>query len=139
MKGKILQQVTKEKDLGVIIDHEMKFHKQTAAAAKKANGVLGIIKKSFSLLDKVTLPLLYKSLVRPHLEYANVVWGPHYVEDIKGIARIQRRATKLIRELRHMEYKDRLRELQLPSLSYRRRRGDMIYAYKLITGKSISM
>ena len=42
--------VMEEKDLGVIIDHELKFHQQTAASVKKANRVLGLIKKSFSHL-----------------------------------------------------------------------------------------
>ena len=67
MNGKQLEQVNDEKDLGVLIDDELKFHKHTAAA------ILGIIRKSFALLDGVTQPLLYKSLVRPHLEYGNVV------------------------------------------------------------------
>ena len=96
MDGKKLDQGKEEKDLGVLIDNELKFPKQTAAAIKRANSVLGVIKKSFTLLDVSTLPLLYKSLVRPHLEYANVVWGPYYKEDIKAIERVQRRATKLV-------------------------------------------
>ena len=75
MNGQQLEQVNDEKDLGVLIDDELKFHKHTAAAIKKANGILGIIRNSFALLHSVTLPLLYKSLVRPHLEYGNVVWG----------------------------------------------------------------
>ena len=72
MNGISLVQVKEGKDLGVIIDHELKFHQQTAASVKKANRVLGIIKKSFSHLDETTLPLLYKTLVRPHLEYGKV-------------------------------------------------------------------
>ena len=80
MNGTKLKQVTEEKDLGILIDDELKFHKQSASATKKANAILGLLKKSFSLLDKKTLPLLYKSLIRPHLEYGNVVWGPHYAE-----------------------------------------------------------
>ena len=43
--------------------------------------VLGVIKKSFATLDTTTLPLLYKSMVRHHLEYGNVIWGPHYKGD----------------------------------------------------------
>ena len=135
MKGKSLEQVKEEKDLGIVIDKELKFHKQVAAAIKKANSVLGLIKKSFALLDTTTLPLLFKSLVRPHLEYGNVIWGPHYIEDMKMIERVQRRATKTIPCLKNLSYEERLRILKLPSLVYRRRRGDMIYAYKLITGK----
>ena len=89
MEGKKLEQVTEEKDLGILIDDELKFHKQTAAATKKANDVLGLLKNSFTLLDKITPPLLYKSLVRPYMEYGNVVWGPHYAEDIKSIEKVQ--------------------------------------------------
>ena len=62
-----------QNDLGKINEWSTRW--QPAAATKKANGVLGLLKKSFTLLDKITLPLL--SLVRPHLEYDNVVWGPH--------------------------------------------------------------
>ena len=49
--------------------------------------------------------------------------------------RVQRRTTNLIPELKNLAYEERLRELQLPSLTHRRRQGDMIYAYKLITGQ----
>ena len=83
-----LEQVREEKDLGVLVDDELKFHRQTAAAVKKANAILGMLKKSFVLFDEVTLPLLYKSLVRPHLEYGNVIWGPFYKGDIKAVERI---------------------------------------------------
>ena len=41
----------------------------------------------------------------------------------------------MVPELKNLTYEERLRELKLPSLTHRRRRGDMIYAYKLITGK----
>ena len=103
MGGNILEQVKEEKDLGVLIDAELKFHKQTAAAVKKANSVLGLIKKSFINLDQELLPMLYKSLVRPHLEYGNVIWAPFYKEDHKSIERVQRRATKLVHNLRNLK------------------------------------
>lgn len=135
MNGKQLEYVEEENDLGVIVDKELKFHKQTAAAVKKANCSLGLIKKSFALLDHKTLPLLYKSLVRPHLEYGNVAWGPFYKEDAKLVERVQKRATKIIPKLKAMRYEDRLRNLNLPSLQHRRRRGDMIFAYKIMTDK----
>ena len=106
MKGKQLEHVNEEKVLGVLIDSELKFHKQTAAAVKKANSSLGLIKKSFALLDHKTLPLLYKSLVRPHLEYGNVAWGPFYKEDAKLVERVQRRATKVVPELKWIMRKD---------------------------------
>ena len=63
-----MDDVEEEKDLGVVIDKDLKFHRQTASAVKKANTALGLIRKSFAFLDDQMLPLLYKSLVRPHLE-----------------------------------------------------------------------
>ena len=134
MNGQKLEPIKEEKDLGVLMDSELKFHKQTAAAVKKANSRLGLIKKSFSLLDHMMLPILYTSLVRPHLEYGNVVWGPFYKGDIEAVERVQRRATKLIQTIRDLSYEERLRHLNLPSLQHRRRRGDMIYAFKIFTG-----
>ena len=135
MNGQQLDQVKEEKDLGVLIDDELKFHKQTAAAIKTANRVLGVVKKSFSYFDDRNLPLIYKSLIRPHLEHGNIVWGPFYKEDKMAIERVQRRATKLVPRIKHYTYEERLRELHLPSLLHRRRRGDMIFAYKLVTGR----
>ena len=129
-----LETTTQEKDLGVIIDDTLKFHEHTAAAAKKANQVLGVIKKAYTTLDADTISTLYKGMVRPLLEYGNVIWGPHYRLDMKTIEAVQRRATKLVDELRDKPYKERLKTLKLPSLIYRRRCGDMITMYKLQKG-----
>ena len=135
MNGYTLEQVTEEKDLGMIIDNELKFHKHAAMAIKKANRILGLSKKSFVNLDTNSLPLLYKSLVRPHLEYGNIIWGPHYKEDQKALEKVQKRATKLIPSIQNLPYGERLRQPNLPSLMHRKRRGDMIQTYKIITEK----
>lgn len=132
MYGTALQSVTEEKDLGVLVDEQLKFKKQAAAAVSKANRILGLIKHSFALLDKTSLPILYKTMVRPHLEYANTIWGPFNMADIRMVERVQRRATRTIPELRHLSYEDRLRNLDLPSLQHRRRRGDMIEVFKIM-------
>ena len=101
MNGQQVDQVKEEKDLGVLIDDESKCHKQTTAAIKTANRVLGVVKKSFSYFDDRNLPLIYKSLIRPHLEHGNIVWGPFYKEDTMAIGRVQRRATKLVPRIKH--------------------------------------
>ena len=68
------------------------------------------------------------------MEYGNTIWGPFYEGDIKMVESIQRRATKMITGLHDKPYEERLKELKLPSLVYRRRRGDMIQMYKVING-----
>ena len=72
--------------------------------------------------------------MRPHLEYCNSVWSPQYKRDAELIEKVQKRATKMIPELRDMEYENRLMELRMPSLTYRRLRGDMVETYKYLHG-----
>ena len=78
----------------MIMNHELKFHRQTAAALKKANHRLAIIKTSFAVLNIFILPLLFKALVRPLLEYGNVIWGPQYKLDHQALEKVQRRNIK---------------------------------------------
>ena len=80
MDGQPLQVVSEHQDLGIIVDSSLKLHSQATSAINKANRVLGLIKISFNTLNRNS-PILYKALVRPHLEYANVVWGPNYIGD----------------------------------------------------------
>ena len=129
-----LEAVETERDLGVHIDSSLKFRKQAATAAAKANQILAVIRRSFELIDEFTLPLLYKTLVRPHLEFGNVAWGPFNRADQLLIEKVQRRATRLVTSIRHLPYEERLQTLKLPTLFYRRRRGDMIQMYQLFNG-----
>ena len=96
--------------------------------------ILAVIRRSFTLIDEVTLPLLFTTLVRPQLEYGNLVWGPFNRADQRLVERVQRRATRMVESERAKPYGDRLRLLQLPSLYYRRRRGDMVHTYQLFHG-----
>ena len=73
-------------------------------------------------------------MVRPHLEYGNLIWGPFNRTDQRLIEHVQRRATKLVPELKHLPYQERLKNLKLPSLYHRRQRGDMIAVYQILTG-----
>ena len=78
---------------------------------------------------------MYKSLVRPILEYGQPAWAPMYEREADSIEAVQRRATCLIPQLKNQPYRDRLKQLNLPTLKHRRIRGDMIYIYKLLTKK----
>jgi len=76
-----LETSSMEKDLGVIISSDLKPSQQCNQAHAKANRILGMIKRTISYKSRGILLQLYKSLVRPHLEYCTVAWSPYYQKD----------------------------------------------------------
>ena len=134
-KGRVsLQEVECEKDLGVYVDEKLTFEHHVSKSIKTANKVTGIICRNFRNMGKDVFLNLYKSLVRPHLEYGSVVWSPRFINDQKRIEAVQRRATKLAPNVADLSYPQRLRYLGIPSLQYRRIRADMIQVYKIMHG-----
>ena len=132
INGSVITPTESVKDLGIIVDPSLKFHIHTSTVTARANRMLALINKLFEYLSTNMLLQLHKSFVRPILEYGNAVWGPMFVLDQQSVEKIQRRATKLVREIRDLSYVDILHILNLPSLKYRRVRGDLIYTYKLV-------
>jgi hypothetical protein len=130
-----LSRVNSTKDLGIVVDDALDFKEHTQGKINKAFSMLGIIKRNFRHMDKHTFVKIYKTMVRSHLEYAVSAWAPHLKGLVNDIERVQRRATKLVRQCQNMSYKERLIYLNLPTLSYRRVRGDMIEVYKILTNK----
>ena len=88
-----------------------------------------MIKRNFTDRSQSTLIALYTSLVRPHLEYCCSVWNPHFRKDIELIEGVQRRATKLGKDVEHLHYNDRVERLGLMCLHTRRIRSDLIYTF----------
>jgi hypothetical protein len=131
----IMEHTTSIKDLGVIVDDKLNFREHINSKVNKAYSTLGIIKRNFKQMDRITFIKLYKSLVRSHLDYAVSVWSPHHMMCIEDIEKVQRRATKMVIECKGMNYSDRLRFLSLPTLAYRRVRADMIEVFKMLNGK----
>ena len=134
MDGKRLENIHEEKDLGVLIHKTLKPEKQCQAAAGRANRVLGMLKRNITSRKKEVILPLYRTLVRPHLEYGVQFWNPYLVKDIKLLENVQRRATRMVGELKGLSYEDRLKECNLFSLSRRRLRGDMIQVFKILKG-----
>ena len=77
------------------------------------------------------LKLLFTSIIRQHLEYRTPIWNPLSKKLIVMIENVQRRASRQIPGLSHLNYQKRLETMELPTLQYRRYRGDMIEKYKL--------
>jgi hypothetical protein len=119
-----------ERDLGVIISDDLKLDIQVVSAATKANRMLGMLKKSFRSRKLSLWKGLYITYIRPHLEYAIQVWSPHLQRDIDILERVQHRATKVITEIKHLPYEQRLQKLGITTLKIRRIRGDLIQLFK---------
>ena len=105
MGDTVLGTTAKEKDLGVTISADMKVSEQYGIAASKGNQILG----KHNIQGKKLIIPLYKAIVRPHLEYCIQAWRPYRKKDIDTLEHIQRRATKMIPELRYLSYKERLK------------------------------
>ncbi|KAJ8022230.1 hypothetical protein HOLleu_39652 [Holothuria leucospilota] len=106
-----------EKDLTIYFDPSLKFTQHIAEIVKKANCRLGLIRSAFTSLDVQLFRVLYKSLVRPILEYGNAIWNPLFKKDILNLEKVQWRATKLVYVIKDMPYEVRLEYLDLPTFT----------------------
>ena len=120
------------KDLRVIVDNNLAFSYHIAEKVNKANQIMGLIRRTFVFLDKHNFNLLYKSLVRPHIEYGNTVWSPFRKADINLIENIQRKETCFTPEFNKLDYQERFEKLNLPTLAYRQFCGSIIETYKVL-------
>ena len=134
MNGQWLEECDYEKDLGVLIDKNLKSSRQVLGARNKANRMLGFIARNVTYKSKEVVKKLYVAYVRPHLEYCAQAWAPHYRQDLNILEAVQRRATRMVHGLNRLEYKDRLLELNMFSVERRYVRGDMIEVYKMFEG-----
>ena len=116
----ILGRTTQEKDLGVTFNADMKVSEQCGIAASKGNQIQGLIRRTIMYKEKQLIVPLYKAIVRPHLEYC-IQAGGHIVRRTHAkLERIQRRATKMIPELRDLTYESHLLQCDLKTPETRR-------------------
>ena len=123
-----------EKDIGVIIQRNLKPSLQCSKAAKKANSVLGQLSRAVSYRDKDTFLRLFRSNVRPLLEYCSSAWSPWTQGDKEVLEKVQRRAIGMVTNFKGKTYEEKLSEAGMVTLEERRRRGDLIQTYRVLNG-----
>jgi len=138
-----LTRVDEVNDLGILLDHRLKFDTHVALTVSRATQVLGFIKrwaKEFD--DPYTTKLLYVSLVRPILEYGSCVWSPQYSNHQDRIESVQKKF--LLFALRGFNwdsgfnlppYTSRLLLINLPTLTNRRIMLGVMFIVKLVAGE----
>jgi len=80
-------------DLGIFITDNLKPSVQCTKAAAKAHSILGMVRRNFKRLDCEDFLLIYKTYIRPHLEYCIQSWSPYLQKDISCLESVQRAAT----------------------------------------------
>ncbi len=104
-----MQKCGRINDLGITVNAAFTPSVNVLAAGNKARGMLYFIKRSFTCLTNEIFVPLYSALVRPHLEYDIQANCPNLKKDINHLERIQRAATRWVKGLRGLTYKERLK------------------------------
>lgn len=119
LNGHALEAVSCQKDLGVNISDTLKPNEHIASIIKRANQRVGMVKRCFTNLSAEKVKILYKSIIRPILEYASPTWNPNLKKDINALEAVQRRCMRLAGET-----------ITLPTLESRRMMSDLCEVYK---------
>ena len=128
-----LVRVFKYKYLGVIFTADLSWSEHIQSISSKAKRLLGVLYRQFYRYSSgLTLATLYKSLVRPHLEYASPVWNPYLDKDIELLESVQKMALKICTKNWNSSYEENLAIVSLTSLAQRRDHLSLCYFYKLV-------
>ncbi len=132
--GHALEKLSSMNDLGVIISENLKPSNHISKIAGKAASRVGLLFRGFRNRDPKFLTNMYKTYVRPVMEYCSPVWSPWLIGDRQAVERVQRRFTKRIQGIRDLSYQERLARLKLEPLSVRRLQTDMTETFKILSG-----
>ena len=132
--GSILQAVTDEKYLGILISNDLSWGPHIQNTATTANQKLGFLMRNLKGCPKDLKRLSYISMVRSGLEYASTIWDPHQANHKQRLERTQRKAARWISSdyKRHSSVTSMLSQLNLESLEDRRRDARLVLLYKIL-------
>ena len=76
--NKSFKQVPSQKNLGLILGSKLNFQEHLKNILNKVNKSIGLLRKLQNILPHEALLTIYKSFVRPHLEYDDVIYDQNY-------------------------------------------------------------
>ena len=133
VNGRTLKNIDSQRDLGVQVHSSLKVAMQVEKVVKKAYGMLAFIGRGSEFKNWQVMLQLYRTLVRPHLEYSVQFWSPHYQKNVEALEMVQKRFTRVLPGMEGISYEERLEKLGLFSLERWRLRGDLIEVYKVMS------
>ena len=119
-------------DLGVFLTSCLSWSEHVQRVVKKANSLVFLLSKVFAKSHFSVVSKFYRTYIRPILEFANSVWAPIFQKDVLLLESVQRKASRIPFGRTRPKYKDRLSMMQLPTLSDRRKRGDLIVTFQAL-------
>jgi hypothetical protein len=123
--------VESHKDLGVWLTSDLSPSLMVLHSSKRAMRMVNLFRRIFPNLDQRNFILLYSTFIRPLLEHCSITWLPWLKRDENMLENVQRKSTKNVAQLRMLSYPERLANLNLYPLKYRRLRGCLIFAFQL--------
>ena len=123
--------------MGVVIKNNLSPEKQINRIFGDTFMMLRNVQMAFHFLDKDMMRKIITTVIRPKLEYAEVIWSPHKKKPVLKLERIQRIAIKMAPELEDLPYEERLKEMHLTTLK-KREIGDLITIYKLMNNLEVT-
>ena len=138
LHGDVLEAIESEKDLGLTVNNTFKWNENIKNSLAKANKTIAWVARNIICKSKEVMSVIYRTLIRPHLEYAVQCWSPAprfgNWAVILDIEKVQRKFTRLINDIGTLTYGARLMSLNLTTLAERRMRGDLIETFKITRG-----
>ena len=135
INNEAIPKVEQVRDLGVMISDQLKWTKHINKIRSKSNILSHIILRTFSPNNTSLLVNLFKTYIRPTMEYNTCTWSPHLRCDIKEVESVQKSFTRKLCQranIKYIDYNDRLQKLNLESLESRRIKNDLILMYKIV-------
>lgn len=138
--GTLIERKDYIKDLGIIIQENLKFDRHIATIAAKGHRMVGWSLRSFKTRETKTMRILLQSLIISQCEYGSIVWSPRTRSHVNLLESVQKKFTSRFARFQsyeenaprcNIDYPTRLRVLGLYSMERRRERYAIVYLYKI--------